>query len=118
MALAIIIQYMASGARWVEARLRVHPLRWMGFGLFVAAITGASALVAGYPFLTSRAVDVTLPLIGTLHLSTVIAFDLGVFAMVVGATVLILIALAHQSLRSHRVPRAPATAPTASAGSR
>jgi multicomponent K+:H+ antiporter subunit A len=118
MALAIIIQYMASGARWVEARLRVHPLRWMGFGLFVAAITGASALVAGYPFLTSRAVDVTLPLIGTLHLSTVIAFDLGVFAMVVGATVLILIALAHQSLRSHRVPRAPGTAPTASAGSR
>jgi multicomponent K+:H+ antiporter subunit A len=34
-------------------------------------------------------------------------FDLGVFALVFGSTVLILIALAHQSVRSHRAtPRA------------
>jgi multicomponent K+:H+ antiporter subunit A len=32
-------------------------------------------------------------------------FDLGVFALVVGATVLILIAIAHQSIRSHRARR-------------
>ncbi len=32
-------------------------------------------------------------------------FDLGVFALVVGATTLMLIALAHQSIRGHRVPR-------------
>ena len=30
-------------------------------------------------------------------------FDLGVFCLVVGATMLILTALAHQSIRSHRV---------------
>ncbi|HWM83758.1 MAG TPA: monovalent cation/H+ antiporter subunit A [Pseudolabrys sp.] len=121
MALAIIVQYMASGARWVEPRLRVLPLRWMGFGLFAAAFTGIGALAAGYPFLTARAIDVPLPLIGPLHLSSVILFDLGVFAMVVGATVLILIALAHQSLRSHRTPRtptAPATTPAVGTGSR
>jgi multicomponent K+:H+ antiporter subunit A len=34
-------------------------------------------------------------------------FDMGVFALVVGATVLMLIAIAHQSMRSHRAPRAP-----------
>ena len=33
---------------------------------------------------------------------TALLFDLGVFALVVGATALILIALAHQSIRSHR----------------
>jgi multicomponent K+:H+ antiporter subunit A len=33
-------------------------------------------------------------------------FDLGVFALVVGATVLMLIAIAHQSVRSHRSPAA------------
>ena len=32
-------------------------------------------------------------------------FDLGVFALVVGSTVLMLIALAHQSVRRHRAPR-------------
>ena len=41
-----------------------------------------------------------------MHLSTVLLFDLGVFLLVVGATVLILVALAHQSRRGHRRPGA------------
>jgi multicomponent K+:H+ antiporter subunit A len=34
-------------------------------------------------------------------------FDLGVFSLVVGATVLMLIAIAHQSLRVRARPRKP-----------
>jgi multicomponent K+:H+ antiporter subunit A len=41
-------------------------------------------------------------LLGSLHLSTVLVFDLGVYLLVVGATMLILVSLAHQSLRSQR----------------
>ena len=41
-------------------------------------------------------------------MASALLFDLGVFALVVGATVLMLIALAHQSVRSHRVPRGAA----------
>ena len=52
----------------------------------------------------------TLPLIGAVPVATALLFDLGVFALVVGATVLMLIALAHQSVRS-RAPAAPAAAP-------
>ncbi len=58
------------------------------------------------PFLSALAGDVTLPVIGVMHLSTVLLFDLGVFLLVVGATVLILVALAHQSRRGHRRPGA------------
>ena len=36
------------------------------------------------------------------HLSSTLLFDFGVYFVVVGGTVLILIALAHQSLRSRR----------------
>lgn len=36
-----------------------------------------------------------------------LVFDLGVFSVVVGATVLILTSLAHQSVRSHRAPQKP-----------
>jgi multicomponent K+:H+ antiporter subunit A len=111
LALAIILQYMAGGARWLEARLRVHPLRWMGYGLFAAVCAGIGAWFAGYPFLTSRAAHPTVAGIGPIPLSSVQVFDLGVLAMVFGATVLMLIALAHQSLRSHRAPRAPASPP-------
>jgi multicomponent K+:H+ antiporter subunit A len=109
MAVAIILQYMASGVRWVEARLRVHPLRWMGLGLLLAVAAGASAWFAGRPFLTALSADIHVPLIGDLHLSSVLLFDLGVLSLVLGATVLILIVLAHQSLR-HR-PSPPAANP-------
>ena len=44
-----------------------------------------------------------LPLLGELPLATAMAFDLGVFCVVVGATSLMLVALAHQSLRRPRV---------------
>ena len=43
-----------------------------------------------------------VPLLGEIHLSSVLLFDLGVYLLVVGATLLMLIALAHQSLRSPR----------------
>lgn len=46
--------------------------------------------------------DIALPVIGKIHLSTVLIFDLGVYMLVIGATVLILVALAHQSLRVQR----------------
>ena len=41
--------------------------------------------------------------IGKVPAASALLFDLGVFSLVVGATVLILIALAHQSVRMHRV---------------
>ena len=105
MAVAIILQYMAGGTEWVERRLNVRPVRLVGIGLLLACATGLGAWAFGYPFLTSHTARVDLPLIGELHVPSAFAFDLGVFSLVVGATTLILIAIAHQSTRSHRVAR-------------
>jgi multicomponent K+:H+ antiporter subunit A len=104
MAIAVILQYMMSGVRWVEARLRMRPLRWMAFGLILVLVSGASAWFVEDPFLTSLSAELELPLIGHLHLASVLFFDLGILSLVLGATVLILIALAHQSLRTHPAP--------------
>ena len=44
--------------------------------------------------------------------ASALIFDIGVFALVVGATVLMLIAIAHQSVRGHRAtPRTVGTHP-------
>ncbi len=102
LAIAFILQYMAGGARWVEARLRVLPVRWIGAGLVAAMLTGAGAFWFGKPFLTSSFSYVDLPLLGRTPMASALLFDLGVFALVLGATVLVLIALAHQSLRVQR----------------
>ncbi|HEX7000314.1 MAG TPA: hydrogen gas-evolving membrane-bound hydrogenase subunit E, partial [Trueperaceae bacterium] len=101
-AIAFILQYMAGGARWVEERLRVLPVRWIGGGLLIAALTGAGAWLFGRPFLKSYYEHVELPVLGDVALASATLFDLGVLLLVVGATVLMLIALAHQSIRAPR----------------
>jgi multicomponent K+:H+ antiporter subunit A len=101
---ALIIQYMLAGTVWVEARLRLRPHRWISNGLGLAILTGLGATVVGYPFLTTHTAHLDLPLLGEIHLPSAFWFDLGVFSVVVGTTMLILIALAHQSVRSHRLP--------------
>ncbi|MGD9923710.1 MAG: monovalent cation/H+ antiporter subunit A, partial [Pseudorhodoplanes sp.] len=116
MAVAFIVQYMARGTIWVETRLRVLPVRWMGSGLLLAVGVGAAAWLFDRPFLSSSFSYVHVPFIGAVPMASAFVFDLGVFALVVGATVLMLIAIAHQSLRSHRAPgsrepKAPAAPP-------
>ena len=49
-------------------------------------------------------------MLGELHLPSAFLFDLGVFVVVVGSTMLMLVALAHQSLRAHRQPVEDASA--------
>ncbi len=112
MAVAFILQYLARGTVWVEARLLVLPVIWIAAGLLLAGITGAGAWLFGLPFLTSHFSYAVIPWIGEIPVASALLFDLGVFLLVVGSTVLILIALAHQSVRSHRLagpadPQAP-----------
>lgn len=102
MATAVIVQYMVGGTMWVESRLRIHPQIWIGSGLLAAGLAGIGAWALQLPFLTALTVDFQLPLLGDIHLSSVLVFDLGVFMLVFGAALLILVALAHQSLRSPR----------------
>jgi multicomponent K+:H+ antiporter subunit A len=99
LALAVILQYMAGGTRWAEERLAIRPSRWMGAGLLLAGATGAGAWAFAHPFLTSHTAHLRLPVLGELHLPSALLFDLGIFSLVVGATGLILIVLAHQSVR-------------------
>ncbi|MDO9488873.1 MAG: MnhB domain-containing protein, partial [Sphingomonadaceae bacterium] len=94
MSIALILQYVASGTRSIEARLQVRPLSWIGVGLLIATATGAGAWLFGYPFLTSWFRYADVPLIGQVPLASALLFDLGVFILVVGATALVLIALA------------------------
>ncbi len=110
-AIAIIVQYMLAGTQWVESRLSLQPHRWITFGLTIAALTGIGAWFFGYPFLTSHTAHISVPLLGDMHLPSAFWFDIGVFAVVVGTSMLVLTALAHQSVRSHRQPGAAEASP-------
>jgi multicomponent K+:H+ antiporter subunit A len=111
--IGLILQYMAVGVRKAEARLPVRPMLWIGRGRLKAQATGAGSRLFGYPFLTSSFQYLELPVLGAVPIASALLFDLGVFLVVVGATALILVALAHQSIRTPRAGRiAPVDPPT------
>ncbi|MGR4867619.1 monovalent cation/H+ antiporter subunit A [Variovorax sp. LARHSF232] len=102
MSVALLLQYIVSGAEWVEEHLRIYPRRWIATGLLLALATGGGAVLLDFPFLTTHTAHLDLPLLGEVHVPSALFFDIGVFTLVLGSTMLILTALAHQSIRSHR----------------
>ncbi|WP_050984754.1 monovalent cation/H+ antiporter subunit A [Thiorhodococcus drewsii] len=102
-AAALIMQYLTNGVEWTHRRLsaNMHPL--IGVGLLIATGTGLASLAFGYPFLTSTFTHIHWPLLGDFELASAMAFDLGVYLVVVGATLLILV---HLGLM-HRVSHIP-----------
>lgn len=102
LSVALLLQYIISGTQWVEAHLYLRLRRWIAVGLLLVLATGLGPLLFGYPFLTSHTAHWTLPLIGDIHVASATFFDLGVFSLVVGSTMMILTSIAHQSVRGHR----------------
>ena len=74
-----------------------------------ALLTGLGSMLLGFPFLTTHTAHWSLPILGEVHVPSAMFFDVGVFAAVVGSTLMILVSLAHQSIRGRRrrVPAAP-----------
>ena len=104
MSIGLLAQFMIAGTQWVEAHFNLDLRRWISYGLLIAGLTGLGSLALGYPFMTTHTAHLTLPLLGEVHLPTAALFDLGVFMVVVGSTLLMLTAIAHQSIRRQRKP--------------
>ncbi|GAA5066447.1 monovalent cation/H+ antiporter subunit A [Roseibacterium beibuensis] len=92
-AIALLMQYMASGFAWTQERKRIEYHTLIGLGVVIAGLTGAGAWLAGKPFLTSAFTYIHLPPIEEFELATAMLFDLGVFLTVLGAVMLMLYSL-------------------------
>ncbi len=102
-AVALIMQYLANGVAWTQTRLPWNLRLLIGLGLLIATFTGLASLAFSFPFLTSTFGHLHWPVVGEFELASAMAFDLGVYLVVVGATLLILIHLG----RMHRTRRSP-----------
>ncbi len=89
-AVALILQYVASGVQWTQSRLPLNYQGMAGLGVLIAGLTGLGSWLFDHPFLTSSFGYFQIPLIGQIELATAMLFDLGVYLTVVGATLLIL----------------------------
>ncbi|MEM7721404.1 MAG: monovalent cation/H+ antiporter subunit A [Pseudomonadota bacterium] len=92
-AIALLMQYMASGFAWTQERKKIEYHTMIGLGVVIAGATGIGAWFSGTPFLTSAFTYVHLPPIEEFELATAMLFDLGVFLTVLGAVMLMLYSL-------------------------
>ena len=99
-AIAFLMQYMASGFAWAEERQRIDHHALIASGLLLAAATGIGAWFNGRPFLTSDYGYVTLPPLETFELATAALFDAGVFLCVLGAVMLALASISRLAIRA------------------
>ena len=99
-AVALVMQYMASGFAWAQNRQTIPYHALIGAGVISAGVTGIGAWFNGKPFLTSDYGYVKLPFIEEFELATAMGFDLGVFLCVVGAVMLALNSLSRIARRA------------------
>jgi len=106
-AVALMLQYVAGGVDFASERLRVNYVRLLGAGLGIATLTGVASFWFGHPFLTSTYGYVTPPVIDKFELASAMAFDLGVFLVVIGTVLLAMTEIAALRRDEMTPPGAP-----------
>ena len=92
-ALGLIMQYLAGDFHWTTSQLRLDYPKMIASGLLLMALTGLTSIAFGYPLLSSVFTHIHLPLIAEFEIASVMVFDLGVYLIVVGIVMLILLEL-------------------------
>jgi multicomponent K+:H+ antiporter subunit A len=101
-AIAYLMQYMASGYLWAQKRARMDAHLMIGGGVALAGGTGLASLLFDRPFLTSTFGYFHLPLFGEVELASAMAFDVGVFFTVLGTCILSLATISRVEDRAEK----------------
>jgi multicomponent Na+:H+ antiporter subunit B len=89
---AVAIYGIAFGVPVARRALYFHPLSISGAGLLLSATSGLVSLASGVPFLTG--IWTSFHLLGSeVDISTVMAFDIGVYLVVLGSLASVALAL-------------------------
>jgi multicomponent Na+:H+ antiporter subunit B len=95
-AAALALYAIALDVSAARAVFRARPLTLVALGLLFAFGAGLMGLLAGDPFLTGYWTAVRLPAGGVVDLGTPLLFELGVFLIVVGTALTVVLLLAEE----------------------
>ncbi|SEO81763.1 Na+/H+ antiporter subunit B [Aquisalimonas asiatica] len=93
-AVAFSLYLFAFDASGTRRLMWMDPRPMLGWGLFIATLSGLPALFQGKAFFTALWWPVHVPGIGSVTLSTPLVFDIGVYMVVIGSVMAIVLALA------------------------
>lgn len=87
--IAIVLHSLAFGIKEVRKIMRFHPGYLMPIGLLISIMSGILSIFWGDPFMTGMWSTGKYPVIGSL--GTALFFDIGVYLVVIGATLTIIL---------------------------
>ena len=93
-AAAFSLLAIATDVPTTRRTLRMNPRIFMGGGLLIAIASGAAGLIGGGSFLTGLWADLPLPGGAKLAVGTPLLFDIGVYFVVIGVVLTIVLNLA------------------------
>jgi multicomponent Na+:H+ antiporter subunit A len=86
---AVALRYVAGGIDDVRSLSRARPWTVLGAGLLVSAVTAAMPLLFGGAVLEAALVEGDLPLLGHVKVGSALAFDVGVYLVVLGLVLMV-----------------------------
>jgi len=86
---AVALRYVAGGIDDVRSLSRAHPWTVLGAGLLVSAAIALVPVVAGGAPLATGEVDLDLPVLGHVALTSALVFDIGVYLVVLGLVLMV-----------------------------
>lgn len=81
---AVALRYVSGGLDEVRTMVRAQPWTLLGAGVLLAATTALVPVALGRPLLDNAYASFPFPGLGDLSVSSALAFDLGVYLVVVG----------------------------------
>jgi multicomponent Na+:H+ antiporter subunit B len=93
---AFVLYAIAYDAKSARQALRFEPHIFIGVGLLLAIVSGLLSLLTGEPFLTGQWLSWKLSPWGGIDIGTPLLFDVGVYVVVIGATLAIVLTLAEE----------------------
>jgi multisubunit Na+/H+ antiporter MnhB subunit len=81
---AISLRYLAGGVDAVRSTFLLRPHLILGIGLVISSLTALMPVLLGNSVLQHGKIDLHWPLVGELHVTTTLTFDIGVFLIVTG----------------------------------
>jgi len=94
---AFALYWVAFGVATARRALGVDPFKLIGGGLLLAIGSGCLGPLSGLPFLAGVWASLSVPGVGRLELGTPLLFDLGVYLLVIGVAMLIILSLAEET---------------------
>lgn len=85
---AVSLRYLAGGSAAVQSTFVIRPHLILGIGLVLAAVTALVPILLGGSVLEHGYFSIDIPAIGEVKFTSTLAFDIGVFLVVVGLVLL------------------------------